>query len=232
MEVDASGQIRIDELLRTSAEGVWAFGDIAGPLPLKHVAVRQARQLARGLFEERWEPVDYGTIPHAVFSAPQVAAAGRTEEQLIAEGVPYVVGRHELRHTGMGIALGENGLAKVLAGPGGELLGTHIVGPHASILIQEAVVAMTTTGRLDAIVEAVHPQPGALAGRRGGGEGHRGRRGRRAAGRPRRCVAGRPSALGSRAPSGAGQQGAFRRGGAAAIVRKSRSNRPRLGSAP
>ena len=92
-----------------------------------------------------------------MFTSPQVAGVGRTEEQLTPGGARYVVGRHQLRHTRMGVALGENGLVKVLASPSGELLGAHIVGPHASILIQEAVVVMTTSGRLDAIVEAVHP---------------------------------------------------------------------------
>jgi dihydrolipoamide dehydrogenase len=159
IEVDARGQIRIDDAFRTTAEGVWAFGDIAGPLPLKHVAVRQAKHLIRGLIEDDWRPLDYTTMPQAVFASPQVASVGRTEEQLAADGVEYHVGRHEFRHTGMGMALGENGLAKVLASPEGELLGVHIVGPHASILIQEAVVAMTTTGRLDAITDAVHIHP-------------------------------------------------------------------------
>lgn len=159
VEVDARGMIRIDEELRTTAEGVWAFGDIAGPLPLKHVAVRQAKHLTRGLIDGDWRPIDYGTIPQAVFTSPQVAAVGRTEQQLIDGGVEYVVGRHEFRHTAMGMALGENGLAKILASPEGGLLGVHIVGPHASILIQEAVVAMTTTGRVDAITNAVHVHP-------------------------------------------------------------------------
>ena len=75
------------------------------------------------------------------------------------ERTPYKVGTHEFRHTGMGMALKENGLVKVLAGAADELLGCHIVGPSASILIQEAVVAMNTTGKLDAIIESVHAHP-------------------------------------------------------------------------
>ena len=103
--------------------------------------------------------MSYDAIPHAVFSSPQVAGVGKTEEELRHEAVPYKVGRHELRHTAQGMVLKENGLVKILAGPNDELLGCHIVGPHASILIQEAVVAMIASGRLDAIVDAVHAHP-------------------------------------------------------------------------
>lgn len=159
VEVDRNGFVVVDELLQTSAPGVWALGDVTGIMPLKHVAVRQARHLIEGLFDDRWRPVHYDVIPHAVFSSPQVAAVGRTEQELIDQDVRYRVGRHEFRHTGMGMALGENGIVKVLAGEDHTILGVHIVGPEASILVHEAVVAMTIGGRLDTITEAVHVHP-------------------------------------------------------------------------
>ncbi len=121
--------------------------------------MRQAKHLIRGVFYDEWQPVDYRAIPHSVFSSPQVAAVGKTEEQLREERTPYKVGTHEFRHTGMGMALKENGLVKVLADAEDQILGCHIVGPSASILIQEAVVAMNTTGKLDAIIDSVHAHP-------------------------------------------------------------------------
>lgn len=153
------GRILVNERFETTAPGIWALGDIVGVMPLKHVAVRQARNLVRGLFDDDWQPIDYRRVPRAVFSSPQVAAVGATEEELRASGTPYKVGRHELAHTGMGMALAEEGLAKVLAGPAHEILGCHIVGPNASILVHEAVVAMAASGRLQAITESVHAHP-------------------------------------------------------------------------
>jgi dihydrolipoamide dehydrogenase len=140
-------------------DGIWALGDIAGVMPLKHVAVREAQHVVRNAFSADRSAMDYRAIPHAVFSSPQVAAVGKTEEELRDDGTAYEVGRWQFKDTGMGMALRENGLVKVLAGPAGDMLGCHIVGPSASILIQEIVVAIHTTGRLDAIIGAAHAHP-------------------------------------------------------------------------
>lgn len=159
VELGGDGRVLVNERFETSAEGIWAFGDVTAELPLKHVAVRQARLLIDGMFEGRWRALDYSRVPHAVFSSPQVAAVGATEEELRASGTAYKVGRHELAHTGMGMALAEPGLAKVLASPDNRILGCHIIGPEASVLIHEAVVAMSASGRLEAITDAVHAHP-------------------------------------------------------------------------
>lgn len=121
--------------------------------------MREAQLLARGLFEGRWDTLNSAAVPHAVFSAPQVAGVGVTEAELQAAGIEHRVGRHELRHTGMGMALKENGLAKVLVGFDRRLLGCHIVGPPASILVQEPTLVLTARGSVDMILHAVHPHP-------------------------------------------------------------------------
>lgn len=159
IELDARGHIVVNDRLESSAAGTWAFGDIVGVMPLKHVAVRQARNLIRGFFDDDWQLLDYSRVPRAVFSSPQVAAVGATEEELRASGIRFKVGRHELAHTGMGMALAEPGLAKVLASSDNRILGCHIVGPHASILIHEAVVAMGGSGHLETITESIHAHP-------------------------------------------------------------------------
>ena len=159
LDLDERGYVRVNEYLETNQENVWALGDITGIFPLKHVAVRQARHITRALWHDDRRPMSHDHIPHAVFSAPQVAAVDRSEEKLREAGLPYKVGRWRIKDTGMGIALREDGLVKVLAGPNDEILGCHIVGPHASILIQEVVVALNTTGTLDAVVDAVHAHP-------------------------------------------------------------------------
>lgn len=160
VELDEERFIKVNEYLETNVEGVWALGDIVGIMTLKHVAVRQAKQVIRSVFFNERRPMRYGAIPHAVFSSPQVAGVGKTEDELKAEDAPYKVGRYEFKNTGMGMALKENGLVKVLASAADAILGCHIVGPDASCLIQEAVVAMNTTGKLDAVIDAVHAHPG------------------------------------------------------------------------
>ncbi|MBM3141401.1 MAG: dihydrolipoamide dehydrogenase, partial [Chloroflexi bacterium] len=159
VEVDRRGQIAIDKCMQTSAAGTWALVDVTGVMPLKHVAVRQARLLSGALFRGERHAMDYRAIPYSAFSAPQVAGVGRTEEQLHADGTAYRVGRRRYRDTGMGMALREDGLAKVLASPEGAILGGHVVGPYASILIRGLVIAMQCGGGLDAVIEAVHAHP-------------------------------------------------------------------------
>jgi dihydrolipoamide dehydrogenase len=159
VELDARGYIKVNDYLETNVEGVWALGDIVGIMTLKHVAVRQARHVIRGVFFNDRRPMRYGAVPHAVFSSPQVAGVGQTEDELENDGTRYKVGRYEYKNTGMGMALRENGLVKVLASETDEILGCHIVGPDASCLIQEAVIAMNTTGKLDAVIDSVHAHP-------------------------------------------------------------------------
>ena len=159
VELDEKGFVKVNKYLETNVAGVWALGDIVGGMPLKHVAVRQAKHVIRNVFFSERKPMRYGAIPHAVFSSPQVAAVGKTEDELKKENIPYKVGRYEFKNTGMGMALKENGLVKVLASETDDILRCHIVGPDASCLIQEAVVAMNTTGKLDAIIDAVHAHP-------------------------------------------------------------------------
>lgn len=157
--LDERGLIKVNEYMETTVDGIWALGDIAGVMPLKHVAVREAQHVVRNALSGERSAMDYRTIPHAVFSSPQVAAVGKTEEELRDDGTAYKVGRWRFKDTGMGMALREDGLVKVLAGPAEEIFGCHIVGPNASILIQEVVVAMHTSGTLDAIIGAVHAHP-------------------------------------------------------------------------
>ena len=123
----------------------------------KRLAAAPAR--IQALFHADRRPMRYDVIPHAVFSAPQVAGVGLTEEELRAQARPYKVGRWRLADTAMGMALREDGLAKVLAAPDNTILGCHILAPNASVLIHEVAVAMTAGDSLDAIVDTVHAHP-------------------------------------------------------------------------
>ena len=100
IEVDARGYVAVNPRFEAGAEGVYAFGDIIGGQQLKHVAVREAKLLARGLFEGAWGTLNAGAVPHAVFSSPQVAGVGATEAELRAAGIEYRAGRHEVGRPG------------------------------------------------------------------------------------------------------------------------------------
>ncbi len=160
VEVDDKGYIKVNEYLETNVSGIWAFGDIIGILPFRHTANDQVGFAIRNAFTDKKVPMDYFAIGHAVFSSPQVGRVGKTEQELKKEGTAYKVGRAELKDTGMGGALQENGLAKVLTDESGEkILGVHIVGHQASILIHEAIVAMKSNGTVKAITNSVYIHP-------------------------------------------------------------------------
>lgn len=160
VETDEKGYIKVNDYLETNIPGIFAFGDIIGILPFRHTANDQVSYAIRNAFSDHKVAANYFAIGHAVFSSPQVAGVGKTEQELKKEGTPYKVGRAELKDTGMGGALQENGLVKVLADEKGEkILGVHIVGPQASILIHETIVAMKSNGTVSAITNSVYIHP-------------------------------------------------------------------------
>lgn len=159
VETDEKGYIKVNKYLETNIEGIWAFGDIIGILPFRHTANDQAGFSIRNAFTNKKAKFDPFAIGHAVFSSPQVGGVGKTEQELKKEGIPYKVGRAQLKDTAMGGALQENGLAKVLVDEQDNILGCHIIGPQASILIHEAIVAMKANGKVGAITDSVYIHP-------------------------------------------------------------------------
>ncbi|MCX6462075.1 MAG: mycothione reductase [Pseudonocardiales bacterium] len=139
------GRIVVDRQLRTTAEGVWALGDVSTAVPLKHVANREAEVVAHNLLHpDDPRETDDTPVPAAVFGDPQVASIGATEQDLREGDLDWVAGEAEYADTAFGWALEDTtGFAKVLAERGtGRLLGAHVMGPHAAILVQPLVVAM------------------------------------------------------------------------------------------
>ncbi|MBR7835761.1 mycothione reductase [Actinospica durhamensis] len=146
VDVHEDGRIAVDAHQRTSAEGVWALGDVCAPVQLKHVANRQARIVAHNLRHPNdLRGNDHDVIPAAVFTRPQIATVGRTERQCRDAGLDYAVGTARYADVAYGWALeDETGFCKVLAERGtGRLLGAHILGAEAPTLIQPLVLAMT-----------------------------------------------------------------------------------------
>src|SRR5829696_1334582 len=146
VELDEDGFIVVDAHQRTTADGVFALGDAASHAMLKHVANADARIVKYNLLNpSAMISSDRRFIPHAVFSDPQVAAVGLTEEKAREQNRAYRVGRAEYGDTAYGWAMEDTThFVKVLADPTtDQLLGAHIIGPQASSLIQPLIQAMT-----------------------------------------------------------------------------------------
>ncbi len=153
--------IRVDDRMRTVAPNIYAIGDVAaeGPM-LAHVASRQgvvAVEDALGQVSR----MDYTAVPSCIFSIPEAASVGLTEEQAREAGHDVQVGTFPLQANGKAVALGDtDGFVKVVAESGNKaLLGVHVVGPHASDLILEGTLGISMEGTLDEIEGAIHPHP-------------------------------------------------------------------------
>ncbi|GGV35573.1 mycothione reductase [Kitasatospora herbaricolor] len=140
------GRVVVDAQQRTTAPGVFALGDVCTPVPLKHVANREAQVVAHNLLH----PGDliatsHRAVPAAVFTRPQIAQVGRTERECRDEGLNHRTATRRYADVAYGWALEDTtGFCKVIADPGtGRLLGAHILGPQASTLIQPLVIAMS-----------------------------------------------------------------------------------------
>jgi dihydrolipoamide dehydrogenase len=154
------GFIAVDEECRTSVAGVWAIGDVVrGPM-LAHKAEEEGVAVAERIAGQR-PHVDFNTIPWVIYTSPEIAWVGKTEQQLKAEGVAYKAGTFPFMANARARALGDtSGLVKYLADAKTDtILGVHIIGAFASELIAEAVVAMEFRAASEDIGMIVHAHP-------------------------------------------------------------------------
>ncbi|WP_414836442.1 dihydrolipoyl dehydrogenase [Candidatus Nanohalococcus occultus] len=153
------GFIEVDEKMETNKDGIYAIGDIADNWMFKHSANYEAEIAIKNAFGKK-EIADYRSMPHAVFSSPQIAGVGKTEQKLEEENVDYIKASYEYKNTGMGHALKEkDGFVKMLASQEGDILGCHIIGPDASQLIHEVLVAERNDLGVEGIKDTIHIHP-------------------------------------------------------------------------
>jgi mycothione reductase len=144
--VDEDGRVVVDAHQRTNVEGIYALGDLSSPRQLKHVANHEARVVRHNLLHpDDLISSDHRFIPQAVFSGPQLAWVGRTEQDLREAGVRYVTATREYGDVAYGWAMEDTDhFVKVIADPDtGLLLGGHVIGPDAANLVQPLIQAMS-----------------------------------------------------------------------------------------
>jgi dihydrolipoamide dehydrogenase len=162
VKLDERGYVKVNEYLETSKKNIWAFGDAIGKEMFKHVANYEASIAWHNAVHDHKVEMDYSAAPHAVFTHPQVASVGLKEAEAKQQGYKILVGKAFYRDTAMGGAMGDpEGFVKVVVErETGKILGGHIIGVEASILIQEVINAMVTESKSFApIVRAMHIHP-------------------------------------------------------------------------
>ncbi|MEY5098471.1 MAG: Dihydrolipoyl dehydrogenase [Pseudomonadota bacterium] len=160
LQLDERGAIVVDGDCKTNLPGVWAVGDVVrGPM-LAHKAEEEGVAVAERMAGQHGH-VNFNTIPWVIYTSPEIAWVGRTEQQLKADGVDYKAGTFPFLANGRARALGDTtGMVKFLAdAKTDEILGVHIVGPMASELISEAVVAMEFRASAEDIARICHAHP-------------------------------------------------------------------------
>lgn len=148
VEVDDRGWIRTNTYLETSQENIWAIGDINGKYQFRHKANYEALVLSQNLFGTEKKEASYDVVPWTIFTHPQVAHVGMTEKEARDKGILYKTARNYYSEVVGGIAMGyrkkdeDNGFIKIIVGEDKKILGVHIVGPQAAILLQPFVYLM------------------------------------------------------------------------------------------
>ena len=161
VETDRRGYIRVSDYFETTKKGIWAVGDAIGKKMFRHSANQEAILAWRNSMNGEKGSLDYRTVPHAVFSYPEIASVGLREAEATAQYDGVMVGSARYRDVARGEAMMEQEtFAKMILQKGtGEILGCHIIGPQASILIQEVVNAMASGGTLSPIISGMHIHP-------------------------------------------------------------------------
>jgi dihydrolipoamide dehydrogenase len=160
VQTDRRGYIQVDEQMRTNVPNLFAIGDIVGKVQLAHVASHQGLVVAANVAGHS-EKMDYKAVPAATFTHPEVASVGLTEQKARDAGHDVITGKFPFVALGRAQTYGAtDGLVKIVADRKyGEILGVHIIGPSASDLIPEGVLALNLEATLEDVANAIHAHP-------------------------------------------------------------------------
>ncbi len=159
VELSKSGCIKVDEKRKTTDPKIYAVGDVAGPPCLAHKAFREGK-VAAEVIAGLPSAFDNRAIPETVFSDPEIAVVGLDEESARNSGFEIKTGKFPFRASGSALTIGKtDGFVKVFAKTNGEILGIHIVGENASMLISEASHSIEMAAFLEDMAGTIHPHP-------------------------------------------------------------------------
>ncbi|TGL56751.1 dihydrolipoyl dehydrogenase [Leptospira kemamanensis] len=162
IQVNAEGYILVDDTLQTTEPGVYAFGDVIGRYFFRHSANYEGEYLFEHLFGQKSQkPILYPPMPEAIFTYPQIASVGKTEEELQSENIPYYKGVNPYSSSATGMArLSHSGFVKVLVSKETEqLLGAHIIGEEAANLLHQILMGMYLKATLDDYLGMIYIHP-------------------------------------------------------------------------
>jgi dihydrolipoamide dehydrogenase len=155
------GFVKVDGQLRTSVPNVWAIGDVAAtPLQLAHVSFTEGYAVAERLAGIDVPEIEYANIPRVTYCTPEIASVGLTEAQAVERGHAVEVERFSLQGVGKANIVAEGGTIKIVAGAdGGRVMGVHMVGPHVTDLISEAMLTVAWEAVPAEVAALIHPHP-------------------------------------------------------------------------
>lgn len=158
--VTDKGRIQTNERMETNVPNIYAAGDVVGGMMLAYVSFAEGKVAAENAMG-RDSKIDYQAVPQCIFTSPEVASVGLTEEEAVARGYEVRIGRFPFAASGMAAILGEQrGLVKIISDQKyGQILGVHIIGPQATSLIPEAALAMKLEVTPQEIVATMHAHP-------------------------------------------------------------------------
>ena len=160
IQVDKSF-IQVNEFGQTKESHIYAIGDVIGGMQLAHVASHEGILAVEHILGNDPSPINYETVPSCIYSYPEMASVGLTEEQAKSKDLPIKVGTFSFQAIGKALVQGEtNGFVKLIANKeNDDLLGVHIIGPHATELISEAAIAKVLDAASWEVAHTIHPHP-------------------------------------------------------------------------
>ncbi|MBN8208198.1 dihydrolipoyl dehydrogenase [Bacillus sp. NTK071] len=155
------GVIQTNEYYQTKESHIYAIGDVIGGMQLAHVASHEGITAVEHLADQNPEPIDYTMVPSCIYSSPEMASVGLTEEDAKAQGLNVKIGKFPFKAIGKALVFGESdGFVKIVADADNEdLLGVHMIGPHVTDMISEAGLAKVLDAAAWEVAHTIHPHP-------------------------------------------------------------------------